>query len=131
MLSDEDLIPKLDIDAELDLEKINDELVETLEKFSPFGPLNMRPIFVSYAAEIIGTPHIVGNNHLRFRVRKGNKVFDCIGFNLGDFLRNLTYRPILIDMAYVLEHNYWNGSNRIQLRLKSIRLTGQSTSSSN
>ena len=43
MLSDEDLIPKLDIDAELDLEKINDDLVVTLEKFSPFGPQNKRP----------------------------------------------------------------------------------------
>ncbi len=125
MLSDDDLIPKLNIDAELDLEKINDELVKTLEKFAPFGPMNMRPVFVSYAAEIVGTPHVVGNNHLRFRVRKGNRIFDCIGFNLGDFLRNMTFRPILVDIAYVLEHNYWNGSNRIQLRLKAIKLTGQ------
>ncbi len=125
MLSDEDLIPKLDIDAELDLEKINDDLVVTLEKFSPFGPMNMRPVFVSYGAEIVGSPHVVGNNHLRFRVRKGNKVLDCIGFNLGDFLKNMTYHPLLVDIAYVLEHNYWNGSNRIQLRLKAVRLTGQ------
>jgi single-stranded-DNA-specific exonuclease len=125
MLSDEDLIPKLDIDAELDLEKINDDLVITLEKFAPFGPMNMRPVFVSYGAEIVGSPHVVGNNHLRFRVRKGNKVLDCIGFNLGDFLKNMAYHPLLVDIAYVLEHNYWNGSNRIQLRLKAVRLTGQ------
>jgi single-stranded-DNA-specific exonuclease len=131
MLSDDDLVPKLDIDAELDPEKINDDLIHLLEKFAPFGPQNNRPIFVSFAVEIVGTPHVVGNNHLRFRIRKGNKVFDCIGFNLGDFLRNLTYRPILVDIAYVLEHNYWNGSNRIQLRLKAIRLTGQNISTSN
>jgi single-stranded-DNA-specific exonuclease len=131
MLSDDDLIPKLDIDAELDPEKINDDLIEILEKFSPFGPQNNRPIFVSFATEIVGTPHVVGNNHLRFRIRKGNKVLDCIGFNLGDFLRNLSYRPLLVDIAYVLEHNYWNGSNRIQLRLKAIRLTGQNITISN
>jgi single-stranded-DNA-specific exonuclease len=125
MLSEEDLIPKLDIDAELDIEQVNDDLVMVLEKFSPFGPLNMRPVFVSYAAEIIGSPHIVGNNHLRFRVRKGDKVLDCIGFGLGEFLKQLSYRPLLVDIAYVLEHNYWNGSNRIQLRLKAIRLTSQ------
>jgi len=102
-----------------------------LEKFAPFGPQNNRPIFVSYAAEIVGTPHVVGNNHLRFRIRKGSKVLDCIGFNLGDFLRNLSYRPLLVDIAYVLEHNYWNGSNRIQLRLKAIRITGQNIATSN
>ena len=131
MLSDEDMIPKLDIDAELDPEKINDDLIHILEKFAPFGPQNNRPIFVSYAAEIVGTPHVVGNNHLRFRIRKGSKVLDCIGFNLGDFLRNLSYRPLLVDIAYVLEHNYWNGSNRIQLRLKAIRITGQNIATSN
>lgn len=125
MLSEDDLIPKLDIDAELDIEQVDDDLVRVLEKFSPFGPLNMRPVFVSYAAEIIGTPHVVGNNHLRFRVRKGERVLDCIGFGLGDFLKQLNYRPLHVDIAYVLEHNYWNGSNRIQLRLKAIRLTGQ------
>lgn len=131
MLSEEDLIPKLDIDAELDPEIINDDLIHLLEKFSPFGPLNMRPIFVSFGVEIIGAPHVVGNNHLRFRIRKGDKVLDCIGFNLGDFLKHLNYRPLLVDLAYVLEHNYWNGSNRIQLRLKAIRITGQSKSLSN
>jgi single-stranded-DNA-specific exonuclease len=123
MLSDEDMIPKLEIDSELDLEKINDDLVILLEKFSPFGPQNMRPVFVSLAVEVIGTPHVVGNNHLRFKVRKGTRVFDCIGFNLGDFLKILNYRPSYLDIAYVLEHNYWNGSNRIQLRLKALRLS--------
>jgi single-stranded-DNA-specific exonuclease len=128
MLSQEDLVPKLDIDAELDPERINDDLVITLEKFAPFGPQNMRPVFVSYAVEIVGTPHVVGNNHLRFRIRKGDKILDCIGFNLGDFLKHLSFRPLLVDIAYVLEYNYWNGSNRIQLRLKAIRLTGHQAS---
>jgi single-stranded-DNA-specific exonuclease len=125
MLSEEDLIPKLEIDSSLDLEKINDDLVNLLEKFSPFGPQNMRPVFVSHAVEVVGTPHVVGNNHLRFRVRKGSKVLDCIGFNLGEHLKNLTYHPIYLDIAYVLEHNYWNGSNRIQLRLKAVRVSGE------
>jgi single-stranded-DNA-specific exonuclease len=125
MLTDEDLIPKLEIDSELDIERINDDLVLLLEQFSPFGPQNMRPVFVSYGVEVVGTPHVVGNNHLRFRVRKAGRVFDCIGFNLGEFLKNLSYRPVLLDIAYVLEHNYWNGSNRIQLRLKAVRMTGE------
>lgn len=125
MLTEEDLVPKLDIDAELELDKIDDNLVVYLEKFAPFGPMNMRPVFVSFAVEIIGAPHIVGHNHLKFRVRKGDKIIDCIGFNYGEFLKQLNYRPMLVDMAYVIEHNYWNGANRIQLRIKAIRLAGQ------
>jgi len=125
MLSEEDLIPKLEIDSELDIEKINDDMVALLEKFAPFGPQNMRPVFVSYGAEVVGIPHVVGNNHLRFRVRKGNKILDCIGFNLGDYLKSLAFRPSSLDICYVMEHNYWNGSNRIQLRLKAVKPASQ------
>ena len=117
------MIPKLNIDAELDLDSISDDLVNILEKFSPFGPQNMRPVFVTYGCEIVGTPHIVGKKHLKFRVRQGDKVIDCIGFNQGDFLRQLNFRPMLIDMAYIIEHNVWNGIKRIQIRTKAIKLS--------
>ncbi len=123
MLSDEDLVPKLDIDSEIDLDIIDDGLVNVLEQFSPFGPQNMRPVFVSYGNEIVGTPHIVGKKHLKFKVRKGERILDCIGFNHGDFLKKMNYSPILIDMVYVIEYNYWNGQNRIQLRIRDIRLS--------
>ncbi len=124
MLSDDDLVPKLNIDAEIDLDSIDSGLVDVLERFAPFGPQNMRPMFVTFACEIVGTPHIVGQRHLKFKVRKGDKIIDCIGFNQGDFLKNLNFRPMLVDMTYVLEHNFWNGINRVQIRTRDIRLTG-------
>jgi len=123
MLSDEDLVPKLNIDAEIEVETINQDLVNVLERFAPFGPQNMRPVFVSYSNEIVGSPHIVGKKHLKFKTRKGDRVVDCIGFNQGDFLRNLNYRPMMIDMVYVIENNYWNGQNRVQVRTRDIRLS--------
>jgi len=123
MLSSEDLIPKLKIDSELELESINIELVEILEKFAPFGPQNMRPVFATFNVEVVGTPHIVGSNHLKFKVRHGDCIFDCIGFGYGDFLRKLHNRPVYVDIAYVLEFNTWNGANKIQLRIKDIRLS--------
>ena len=124
MLSDDDLVPKLNIDSEIEMDSIDEELVRVLERFAPFGPQNMRPVFVTYRSEIVGTPHIVGKKHLRFKVRRGESVIDCIGFNQGDFLGQLSFRPMLVDMAYVLENNYWNGVNRIQIRTRDIRLAG-------
>ncbi|UCC79501.1 MAG: single-stranded-DNA-specific exonuclease RecJ [Candidatus Zixiibacteriota bacterium] len=123
MLTDEDLVPKLNIDAEIELEYITEELVDVLEKFAPFGPQNMRPVFVTYGCEIVGIPHIVGKKHLKFRIRKGEKVFDCIGFNQGEFLNKLTYRPMVVDLAYIIEYNVWNGIKRIQIRSKAIRIS--------
>ena len=124
MLSEEDLIPKLQIDSELELEQIDENLVTVLEKFAPFGPQNMRPVFVTYQAEVVGSPHVVGSNHLKFKVRRNHKVFDCIGFGFGDYMPKMHMRPLYLDMVYVLEFNNWNGTNKIQLRIKDLRVSG-------
>ena len=83
----------------------------------------MRPVFVTYQCEVVGTPHRVGSNHLKFKVRRGSQVFDCIGFGLGDFLNQMHTRPTYVDIVYVLEFNNWNGANMIQLRIRDIRLS--------
>ena len=124
MLTDEDLVPKLEIDAELELESVDENLVNVLEQFAPFGPHNMRPVFVTYQCEVVGTAHRVGTNHLKFKVRRGGKIYDCIGFGFGDFLSRMHTRPTFVDIVYVLEFNNWNGADRIQLRIKDIKLSG-------
>lgn len=121
MLSDEDLVPKLFVDAEIELEQIDNAFLNVLEMFSPFGPMNMRPIFLTRNLEVVGQPYKVGKNHLKMKVRKGSAVLDVIGFGFGDMVRPLTMRAGTIDMVYVIEYNHWNGISRIQLRVKDIR----------
>ncbi len=122
MLTDDDLIAKLYIDSEIELSQINDRLLDVLETFSPFGPQNMRPVFLTRNCEILGQPYCVGKNHLKMKVRKGDAVFDVIGFGFGDWVRNLSGRGNLVDLVYVVEYNSWNDSTHIQLRLKDMKL---------
>ena len=122
LLTTDDLIAKLYIDSEIELSEINGKLLDTLETFAPFGPQNMRPIFLTRNCEILGQPYCVGKNHLKMKVRKGESVFDVIGFGFGDWVNNLTGRGSLVDLVYVIEYNHWDGHTRIQLRLKDIRL---------
>jgi len=124
MLTDEDLVPKLEIDAELELESVDDNLVNVLEQFAPFGPHNMRPVFVTYQCEVVGMAHKVGSNHLKFKVRRGGLIYDCIGFGFGEFLNKMHTRPTFVDIVYVLEFNSWNGADKVQLRIKDIKLSG-------
>lgn len=123
-LSDKDFTPELEISCNLNLEKIDMKFWKLLTQFEPFGPGNMRPIFVSKDVCIEGVPTIVGNGHLKMKVRQGNSpVFDCIGFNMHAFeprLRNCDRAQI--DIAYVLEENNWNGRRTIQMRLKDIHI---------
>jgi len=113
-------------------DKIRDKrVVDSLERFAPFGPQNMRPVFLTRGLEVVGQPYIVGNNHLKFKVRKDGEIFDCIGFGFGDYLRWMNVparggsawggKPAYIDLAYVVERNYWNDKLRVQLRAKDIK----------
>ncbi|MCP4568863.1 MAG: single-stranded-DNA-specific exonuclease RecJ [FCB group bacterium] len=121
MLSDEDMISKLHIDAEIELDSIDNTFLDLLETFNPFGPMNMRPVFLTRNIEVVGQPYLVGRNHLKMKVRKGEKVIDVIGFGFGDLVRPLATRTGTIDMIYVIEYNHWNGVTRIQLRVKDIK----------
>jgi single-stranded-DNA-specific exonuclease len=123
-LSENDFKPELQIDTDLNLERLDLKFWKLLSQFEPFGPGNMRPVFVSKGICVEGVPSIVGNGHLKLKVRQGKSaVIDAIGFNMHDYLpviRNCDDQRI--DMAYVLEENYWNGKRSIQMRIKDIHV---------
>ena len=121
-LTADDIQPKLKIDMEIELSEVTDDFMELLEKFAPFGPQNMRPVFLTRNCEIIGRPSVVGNNHLRMRVRKGSTVIDVIGFGFGDMLSQISTGS-LVDSVYTLEYNTYNNVTRVQMRIKDIKLT--------
>jgi len=120
-LDTETLTPKLHIDAEIDLDEIDEKFIETIDTFAPFGPANMRPIFLTRNLETIGNPHVVGKNHLKMKVKKGEKVFDVIGFGFGDHAHTLAMRSVAVDLAYVAEMNHFGDQSKIQLRIKDLR----------
>jgi single-stranded-DNA-specific exonuclease len=121
-ITPEQLIPPLKIDTKLELYEINENLLEWLNKFAPFGPGNMRPTFYTEGVMVVGFPYNVGKNHLKIKVVKDGCTLDLIGFNLGDFLPFLK-KGLFIDIAYSLEFNTWQGRTTIQGKLKDIRFT--------
>jgi single-stranded-DNA-specific exonuclease len=121
MLREEDLVQRIEVDAEITLDEITEKFVRLLNLFAPFGPQNMRPVFLSRNLQTVGTPQVVGKDHLKFRVRQEGKIFDAIGFGLGALQYRLAPGESNLDMIYVIEENIWNGQNRIQLRVKDLR----------
>lgn len=121
-LKADDLIPKLGIDAELDLSDVGFTLMRALKRFAPFGPSNPRPVFVSNNVYLSGYPRIVGSNHLKFQVKAPTgKIVDCIGFNLGDRLGRLDPMRPTNRLVYTVEENEWNGQVMVQLRIKDVK----------
>ena len=113
--------PKLWIDAEIALKDIDEMLIKLLKRMAPYGPQNMRPVFQTGALQVVGTPSIVGNNHLKFKVRQNDVVFNAIGFNLGDLFYRLAPGESDLEMVYSIDENEWNGKTTIQLKVKDLR----------
>jgi single-stranded-DNA-specific exonuclease len=120
-IQEEDLIHKIWVDAEIMLPEITDKFVRLMNLFAPFGPHNMRPVFLSRNLNVVGSPRVVGKNHLKFKVRQGGEVYDAIGFDLGDLMYRLSPGDGKLDMVFVVEENHWNDETRIQLRVKDLR----------
>jgi single-stranded-DNA-specific exonuclease len=122
LISKEDLVPSLDIQAEISLRELDATFLKWLKQFAPYGPRNMRPIFVTRNVEVIGNAQVVGNNHLKFKVRGDGIVIDAIAFNFADMRDKMKPSKQFIDIAYVVEENTWNGRTTIQMRVKDINL---------
>ncbi len=118
-----DLSPTVKIDAQLDLEMLNFNLHEILKKLHPFGRSNPEPVFKSSKVKVIDA-QLMGseNQHLKLKVTDGSDLLlEAVGFNMGEFYSKLsTDKPV--DLAYNLFVNEWNGSRRLQLKLKDIRI---------
>lgn len=118
------LIPQISIDDELMLHEIDQKFVRVLNQFAPFGPGNMKPVFVSHLVFCEENIYTVGDNHLKMTVFQENnpsKKYACIGFNLGHFVNQLA-PGVPFSMVYTIEENTWNNSTTIQLNIKDIRV---------
>ena len=114
---------ELMVDAEIQLAEIDGKFWKLLHQFQPFGPANTKPIFVSNGLKVVGVPSIVGNGHLKLRVRQEDSpVFDAIGFNMHEFMPKVRDGK-LFNIAYELEENTWNGNTALQLHLRDIQET--------
>ncbi len=130
-LTPEQLIPKLEIESIVELSSITPKFRRILERFAPFGPQNMKPIFLTERVEIFDKPRVNQNNHLFMKVRKNNSpVFDVIGYNLGEYAFDLLDlnsipRSNYIDIVYTIESKEINGMFFPLLNLKDFRISQQ------
>ncbi len=120
MLTPNDLIRKVNIDDEIELDVINNEFIRIINMLAPFGPRNYSPMFVSRNLAVVGEPRIVGNNHLKFRVSQNSVIFDVIAFNRGSDLQRLRDNRY-VDIVYTVSENTWMDKTSVQLRVKDLR----------
>jgi single-stranded-DNA-specific exonuclease len=122
-ITSEMLVPRIHVDAEAHLEEFTDQVLRILKLFGPFGPMNLRPVFMSRGCHILEGPQLIGKNHMKMKVQQGHAMFETIGFNMADKIEMLTGNHQRIDCVYTIHENVWNGKTTTQLRLKDIKLS--------
>ncbi|MGH2643518.1 MAG: single-stranded-DNA-specific exonuclease RecJ, partial [Chitinophagaceae bacterium] len=115
------LIPEIKIDAIIQLKEINVSLFKILEQFEPYGPGNMRPVFMTSGVYDNGYSKIVKQDHIRFEIKQDDsEIFNGIGFNLAPKF-NIVSSGKPFDICYHIDENEWNGISHLQLRIIDIR----------
>lgn len=122
-LLDTQKTPSYLYDTELSFDLITSKFYRILQQMEPFGPQNMRPVFVTFGCTDAGGTRIVGKDktHLKLEIKDttGN-VFSGIAFGQAEFLIPIKeQKPFSI--LYTLEENEFNGVKQLQLKVKDIK----------
>lgn len=123
-ITEELLIPEIKVDMEMEFKDLTPKFYRILKQFAPFGPGNMKPVFLAKDLRDTGFSRKVGGDksHLKLDLisKSGHKI-NGIGFNLGHYYDEISKGKIF-DVVFTLEENHWNGNVTLQMNAKDIKL---------
>lgn len=119
-LAGHELVPTLQIDAELTLEQLTSGLARSLKVLEPTGECNPAPVFLTRGASIAQRV-VMGSNqqHLKLYFASGSNLIEAVAFHQAAQAEVL---PDVVDVAYRVEINQWNGTERVQMTVEDIRV---------
>ncbi|MCX6800496.1 MAG: single-stranded-DNA-specific exonuclease RecJ [Candidatus Falkowbacteria bacterium] len=121
-ISNESLAPIIDIDVEIELDEINLNLINEIERIAPFGQGNPRPMLVSKFL-IIADVMTMGmdSQHIKFKLTNGKSgIINALGFSQAEKWKDLVIGD-RIDLVYYLEINDFNGRREMQMKIVDIK----------
>lgn len=121
-ITDEMLVPEEEVDAELKLHEISPHFVRVLNRMAPFGPGNMKPVFLARNL-LARTYRVVGSEHLRMDVYQPEHpacALPSIGYGFARYFEQVNNNQSF-HMLFHVEENEWNGNRTIQLKIVDIK----------
>ncbi len=116
-LQPQDLVPRLKLDARIDVADLEHAHLEELSLLEPCGMGNPAPLFYARAVAPVHGPDVLKEKHVRFRVRGREELLAAIYFNgaSNDFPR----APW--DVAFKLVRNEYRQRVSLQLEVQHLR----------
>jgi single-stranded-DNA-specific exonuclease len=117
LLCAEDLMPRLEIDAQLDFSELSLPLLRELKILEPYGIGNPEPLYMTVNAEVCERK--VFSAGIRYRLRQGGRVVSGVIFGAGDTFPGVPGERI--DVVYRLSENEWNGATSVEMNIVDLR----------
>lgn len=123
VITEELLTPQIIIDAEINFSEIVPSFYSILSQMEPFGPENMRPVFIAKNVTDGGFSKVVKEQHIRFVLKQNNITLTGIGFNMAAKFSLLQMKQPL-DIVFSIDENVWNGETSLQMKMIDLRPSG-------
>ena len=124
-ITPEQLVPVIQVDAELKFSDIDRKFFNVMNQMAPFGPGNMSPVFITKNVKDTGNSRRVGANkeHLKLEVvDKDGVIMPGIAFSFEpEYYEKMSSdsKPCF-DICYSINKNEFHGKINIQLSVKEI-----------
>ena len=121
-IEDRFLTPEIVIDSEISFRDIKESLYNIICQMEPFGPENMRPVFIAKNVMDTGYSKVLKEVHVRFVIKQQGIILNGIGFNMAEkFYLLQMQKPV--DIIFTIDENEWNGNKTLQLKVIDLRLS--------
>ena len=119
-ITEEQLTPEITINAILPLDNISMNFYQIISQMEPFGPDNMRPVFIAQKVYDTGYTKIVKDQHISCSFKQGKNTIRGIGYNMPQHLDVIkSGKPF--DIVFQLQLNEWQGTQSVQLQIMDIK----------
>ena len=122
-ITEDQQVPVINIDMELQLKDITEKFVRILKQFRPFGPENMAPVFVSRNLYSGQGSRLVGasGEHIKLELFTDDGLsLQAIAFNQAHNY-DVIHKGQSFDICYTIEENVFMGKTTLQLNIKDIK----------
>jgi single-stranded-DNA-specific exonuclease len=120
-LNEQDILPKLYLNAEANFKDLTYDLLSSLELFEPYGNENLQPILYCEAKQA-WPPKVIGGSHLKLYLEQEDRMLEGIAFGMADKVHQLKKRNLHLKIAYVPQINRFHNKSSIQLIIKDFQI---------
>ncbi len=123
IIKPEQRVPSIDYDMEISFDKISPKFYRIMNQMAPFGPGNLRPVFMTKNCMDAGKSRVIGEDksHLKlYAIDDSGLILSGIGFGMADHISRIKSLDSF-KLLYTVEENEFKGDISLQLKLKDLR----------